>query len=105
MENGWKVVLQSNCRSARVMDAVEGGIPGAGATNVELEAVRNVWGNVMNHGEGQGQADVVENEVERGARVWRALRTESAWEGRWSSGESDSASDHSCDADLRERDA
>ena len=60
MENGWKVVLQSNCRSARVMDAVEGGIPGAGATNVELEAVRNVWGNVMNHGEGQGQADVVE---------------------------------------------
>ena len=105
MENGWKVVLQSNCRSARVMDAVEGGIPGAGATNVELEAVRNVWGNVMNYGEGQGQADVVENEVERGARVRRALRTESAWEGRWSSGESDSASDHSCDADLRERDA
>ena len=102
MEDGWKVVLQSNCRSARVMDAVEGGILGAGAVNVELEAVRNVWGDVMHVVEGQGEAEVVANEAQCGERVRRALRTESAWEGRWSSGESDSASDHDCDADFRE---
>jgi len=87
------------------MDAVDGGIPGAGAANVELDAVRNVWGNVMNVVEGEGQADVVENEGQRGGRSRRAGHVESAWEGRWSSGESDSASDHDCDADLVERDA
>ena len=103
VEDGWKVVLQSNCRSARVMDAVEGGNLGAGAPNVELDAIRNVWGNVLNVVEGQGQAEVVGNEARGGARAGRARHTARPWEGRWSSGESDSASDHECDADFRER--
>ena len=103
VEDGWKVVLQSNCRSARVMDAVDGGNLGAGAANVELEAIRNVWGNVLNVVEGQGQAEVVENEAQGGARAGRAMQTGRPWEERWSSGESDSASDHECDADFRER--
>ena len=101
VEDGWKVVLQSNCRSARSMAAAPDGILGADAVNVNLDAVRNVWGNVMNIVEGQGQAVLVRDEADGGAQVRRALRTESAWEGRWSSGESDSASDHSCDAEFR----
>ena len=103
VEDGWKVVLQSNCRGARVMEAVEGGNLGAGAPNVELEAIRNVWGNVFNGDEGQGHAEAVENEAEGGARAGLQMHTVQPWEGRWSSGESDSASDHECDADFRER--
>ena len=48
---------------------------------------------------------MVENEAEGGARVRRTMRSVRAWEGRWSSGESDSASDHECDAEFTERDA
>ena len=101
VEDGWKVVLQSNCRSARFMDATGEGILGADAVNVNLDALRNVWGNVTNTIEGQGQAELVQNVREGGAQIRRALRTESAWEGRWSSGESDSASDHDCNAEFR----
>ena len=103
VEDGWKVVLQSNCRSARAMDAVEDGNLGVGAANVELEAVRNVWGNGFNGFEGEGVAEVVGNEAQGGARVRHTMRTVRAWEGRWSSGESDSASDHECDAEFTER--
>ena len=102
VEDGWKVVLQSNCRSARFMDPTSDGTLGAEAVNVNLDATRNVWGNVMNINEGQGQAELVHTDAEGGAQIRRALRTESAWEGRWSSGESDSASDHSCDAEFQE---
>ena len=56
VEDGWKVILQSTCRSARTMNAVEGGNLGVGAHNVELEAVRNVWANVVNGFEGEGVA-------------------------------------------------
>lgn len=102
VEDGWKVVLQSNCRGARSMDPTSDGILGAEAVNVNLDAIRNVWGNVMNNAEGQGQAELVHNVTEGGPEIRRALRTESAWEGRWSSGESDSASDHDCDAEYRQ---
>ena len=101
VEVGWKVVLQSNCKGARFMDPTAEGILGADAVNVNLDAIRNVWGNVRITIEGQGQAELVQNEREGGAQIRRALRTESAWEGMWSSGESDSASDHDCDAEFR----
>ena len=105
VEDGWKVVLQSNCRSARDMDAVASGDLGAGAANVELDAARNVWGNVIHNIEGDGLAEVVEDPTQGGGRYRRVMRPNRAWEGRWSSGESDSASDHECDAEFRERDA
>ena len=100
VEDGWKVVLQSNCRSARFMDPTSDGILAADAVNVNLDAIRNVWGNAMDINEGQGEAELVQNEIEGGAQIRRACRTESVWEGRWSSGESDSASDHDCDAEF-----
>ena len=84
------------------MDPTAGGILGADAVNVNLDAIRNVWGNVTSSNQGQGQAELVQNVNEGGAQIRRALRTESAWEGRWSSGESDSASDHDCDAEFRQ---
>ena len=102
MEDGWKVVLQSNCRNARIMDIVEGGILGVGPVNVELEATHNVWGNVVNVAEGQGHAKLVQNEAWGRARIHCTLLTESAWEGRWSLGESDSACNHDCDAEYGE---
>ena len=63
VEDGWKVVLYSNCQSACVMDIVEGEILGVGLVNVELEATHIVWGNVVNVAEGQGHAERVQNEA------------------------------------------
>jgi hypothetical protein len=100
VEEGWKVVLQSNCRSTRFMDPTSDGLLGADAGNVNLDAIRNVWGNAMNISEGQAQAELVQNGAQGVAQNRRAMRTKSAWEGRWSSGESDSASDHDCDAEF-----
>lgn len=44
VENEWKVVLQSSCHSACIMDVLKCGIFGIAPLNVELKVVPNAWG-------------------------------------------------------------